>query len=127
MVDEIKLCANLNYIENFVILASVVTGCIPISAFVSFLSTPIEITSSEKELKTCAIAVRIKRYKSIIKKKDKKHDKIALPAKSKMNRIKAIIFKDLIDSNISHYQFVLINIVLKEYDDMTEEIRNLKT
>ena len=33
----------------------------------------------------------------------------------------------LIDWNTSHDEFVLINKVLKEYDDMKEEIKNLKT
>ena len=33
----------------------------------------------------------------------------------------------LIDSVISHDILVLINIVLKEYNEMNEEIKNLKT
>ena len=33
----------------------------------------------------------------------------------------------LIDSNISHEEFVLVNNVLRENDDMKEEIKNLKT
>ena len=32
-----KMCTNLNYIEHFLILASRITGCISISAFVSML------------------------------------------------------------------------------------------
>ena len=66
----------------------------------------------------------IKKHKSIIKKKRKKHDKIVLLAKSKLNNIEVLISKVLIDSNISHYQFVLINNVLKEFYDMKEEIKN---
>ena len=65
-------------------------------------------------------------YKSIIKKK-KKHDKIALLAKSKLNRIEVLISKSLIDSSISHDEFVLINNMLKEYEEMKEEFKNLKT
>ena len=48
-------------------------------------------------------------------------------AKSKLNRIEALISKALIDLNISHDEFVLINNVLKEYNKMKEEIKNLKT
>ena len=40
-------------------------------------------------LKICAITAAIKRYKLIIKKK-KKHDKIVLLAKSKLNSIESI-------------------------------------
>ena len=66
-------------------------------------------------------------YKSIIKKKKKKHDKIVLLAKSKLNSIEVLIIKALIDSNISHDKFALINNVLKEYKNMKEEIKNLET
>ena len=97
-----------------------VTGSIPISAFASLIGIPIEITSSEKGLKTWVIAAGIKKYKSIIKKKKKKHDKIVLLAKSKLNSIEVLISKALIDSNISHDEFVLINNVLEECDNMNE-------
>ena len=47
-------------------------------------------------------------------------------AKSKLSSLEVLISKALIDSNISHDEFVLIN-VIKEYDEMKEEIKNLKT
>ena len=78
-------------------------------------------------LKMCAITAGIKRYMSIIKKKKKKHWKILLLAKSKLNSIEALISKALINSVISHDEFVLINNFLKEYNKMKEEIKNLKT
>ena len=46
-------------------------------------------------------------------------------AKSKLKRIEVLISKTLIDSVISHDEFVLINNVLKEYKKMKEEIENL--
>ena len=60
----------------------------------------------------------------MIKKKKKKHDKIVLLAKSRLNNIKLWLPKVLVDSNISHNEFVLINNVLKEFYDMKEEIKN---
>ena len=77
------------------------------------LGIPIGITSYAVGLKICAIAAGIKKYKSIIKKKKKKHDKIVLLAKSKLNSIEVLISKALIDSVISHDEFVFINNVLK--------------
>ena len=47
-------------------------------------------------------------------------------AKYKLNSIEGSLSKTVIDSNISHDEFVLINNVQKEYDDMKEEIKNLK-
>ena len=64
-------------------------------------------------------------YKPNIKKK-KNHDKVVLLAKYKLNSIEVLISKALIDSVISHDEFVLINNVLKEYNKMKEEIKNLK-
>ena len=121
-----KVCTTLNYIEHFLILASTITGCISISAFASLIGILIGITSSAIGLKICAITAGIKKYKSIIKKKKKKHDKTVLLAKSKLNSIGVLISNALIDSIISHNEFVLIN-VLKEYDEMKKEIKNLKT
>ena len=122
-----KVCITLNYIEHFFILASTITGCISISAFSYLIGIPIGITSSTIRLNICAITAGIKKYKPIIKKKKKKHDKIVLLAKSKLNRIEVLISKALIDSNTSHDEFVLINNMLKGYEEMKEEIKNLKT
>ena len=108
-----KVCTTLNYVENFLILASAITGCISISAFASLIGIPIGITSSATGLKTCARASGIKKYKSIFKKKKMKNDKIVLLAKSELNSIKVLIFNALINSNISHDEFVLINKAFK--------------
>ena len=116
----------LNYIDHFLILASKITGCVSISAFASLVDIPIEITSSAIGSKICATTAGIKNYNSIIKKKKKKHDKIVLLAKSKFNRIEVLISKALIDSVISHDEFVLTNNVLKECSEMKEEIKDLK-
>ena len=70
-----KVCATLIHTEH-IVLACTITGCIGVL---------IGIMSSAIRLTICAIAARIKKYKSIIKKKKKEHDKMALPAKSKLN------------------------------------------
>ena len=49
-----------------------------------------------------------------------------LLAKSKLNEIEVLILKALIYSVISHDEFILMNSVLKDYDDMKEETKNLK-
>ena len=120
-----KVCTT--YIEHFLILASTITGCISISAFASLVGIPIGIASSAIGLKICAITAGIRNYKSVIKKKRKKHDKIVLLAKSKLNSIEVLISKASIDSVISHDEFVIINNKLKEYNEIKEEIKNLKT
>ena len=59
-----KVCTTLYYVDHFLILASAITGC-----------------------KIFPIATGVKKYKSIINKKKKKHDKIVLLAKVKLNSI----------------------------------------
>ena len=44
--------------------------------------------------------------------------------KTKLNNAEVLIFKALIDSNISNDEFALINIVLKEYDNIKKETKN---
>ena len=115
------------HFEHFLVLGSTITGCISISAFASLGGIPIGITNFVIGLKICAITAAIKKYKSIIKKKKKEYDKIVLLAKSKLLSVEVLISKVLIDSVINHNEFVLINNVLKEYNKMKEEIKNLKT
>ena len=123
----------LNYIAHLLILHILLillilhtyfTGCVSISAFVSLVAIPIGITSTAIVLKICVITAGIKKFKSLIKKKKKKHDKVLL-ATSKLNSIVVLISKaliNLINSNIFHDELVLINNVLKEFYDMKEYI-----
>ena len=117
---------DFNYIEHLLILASAVTGCVSFSDFDSLVDISIGIRSSAVGLKLCSITAKIKKCKSIIKKKKKKHNKIVLLAKTKLNIIEVLIFRALSDSYISLDEFVLVNIVLKESVDMKEAIKNLK-
>ena len=80
-----KVCRLLNYIEDSLIAISTITGCVSISAFASLVGVPIGIMSFAIGLKICVITAGIKKCKSIMKKKRKKHDKIVSLAKSKLN------------------------------------------
>ena len=117
----------LNYIEHFLILVSTITRCVSISAFTSFVCVLVSVASCAVGLNICAITAEIKKYRSITKKKKKKHDKIILLGKSKLNSIEIQISKALIDSYISHDEFVSVNNVLREYNKMKEETENPET
>ena len=119
-----KIYKVLNYTKHFLIVISTITGCVSISAFASLVGIPIGITSSPIALKICVITTGIRKHKSINKKNKGKHDKTVLVAKSKLNSIELLIAKILIDSFISHDEFVSVNIVLKELYDAKEEIKN---
>ena len=55
-----KVCTTLNYIEQFLIVGSTITGCISISIFDSLVGILIGITSSAIELKIFTITAAIK-------------------------------------------------------------------
>ena len=116
-----KICATLNYIEHLLILASASTECVSISAFASITGIPTGNTGSAVRLKTYAKSAGIKNYKWVIKKKKKKHDKIVLLAETTSKNMKVLISKALIDSYISHDEFVSVNNALKENDYVKKE------
>ena len=88
-------------------------------------SVPVAITSFGVGLKMCSITAGIKMYKPIIKKK--KHDKIVLLGKAKLYTIEVLISMALVDSYISHNEFVSVSDALREYNEMKEEITNSGT
>ena len=68
-----KVCTTLSYVNHLLILVFTITGCNSVSTFFFFflLGIPIAITSSAIGQKICVIAAGIKKYESIIKKKEK--------------------------------------------------------
>ena len=91
------------------------TGCVSISASASLAGIPVATASSATEIKICAVTAVIKKYK--------KHDKIVLLAKTKLNSIEILIYRTLIESYYSHNKNVIVNNVLKENDDLEKEIK----
>ena len=72
------VCTTLEYNKHFLVLGSIITGCVSVSVFSSSVGIPVGITSFEVGLKICVIIAVIKKYKSIIQKKRKNHEKIVL-------------------------------------------------
>ena len=66
------------------------------------------------------IIAGIKKYKSIINKR-KKDDESVLLVKDKLNAIEVLISKSLIDPYIIHENFVSVNNVIREYNEMKEK------
>ena len=107
-----KICKYLNYVERKLILASRVTDSLSISAFSLLVAILVGITSFSVKIKIRAITAGFEKYKLIIKKKKKKHDKIMLLRKDKLDSIEVLIYKGLINSYISHDKSVSVNNVL---------------
>ena len=74
-------------ILNLLIAISTINECVFISAFASLVGILVGVASSTIGLKICVITAAIKNYESIIKKQKRKHYRMALLAKSKLNSI----------------------------------------
>ena len=113
-----KTCKYLNSVEHLLTLVLTVTGCVSISGFASLVAILVGITSSAVGIKIFAITAGITKYKAIIKKKKKKHDKIVLFGKDKLNAIEVFISKSLINSYISHDEFASVT------DEIKKEVKS---
>ena len=102
------------------------TGCVPISGFVSLVGTSIGVANFAVTLKIYETTAGIEKNKLIIKKRKKKLIRQYCQEKRKTyNKLKSItflIFRALIDSCISHSEFVSLDNILKEYDHIKETI-----
>ena len=65
----------------------------------------------------------MKKLLSITRNKKKKHDKILMLAKSKLNSIETLISQALIDMEISHEEFIAIFKEKDKYEKMKESLR----
>ena len=66
----------------------------------------------------------MKKLLSITRNKKKKHDKILMLAKSKLNSIETLISQALIDMEISHEEFIVIFKKEGKYEKMKKYLRS---
>ena len=81
--------------------------------FISFFSFYYPTASSTVGLKIVVVTPAIKTHRSIIKKKRKKHNKTVLLAKPNLNIVEVIVYKALIDLDISNKKNFLSDLFVK--------------
>ena len=102
------------------IVLSTTSGGVSIISFTSIIGAPVGIASAVFTIIFSLITGIAKKLLNITKKKTKKHDKILMLAKSKLNSIETLISQALIDMEISHEEFITI---LNEKDKY-EKVKN---
>ena len=118
---------NLNYLGQFLLFIYTISGCALISEFSFFAGIPTGIAISTVGINICFITAGSENYKSIIKKKGKKNSKIVLLENTKLNTVNVSVYKDLVDSsNDNHDKFGSANNLLGQYNEIKNEIENLK-
>ena len=91
-----------DYIDKILIVLSATTGGVSIISFASAVGIPVGIASASFTLIFSLTTGIIKKLLSITRNKKKKHDKILMLAKSKLNNIETLISQTLIDMEIRH-------------------------
>ena len=108
-----KYVAAFDYIDKILIVLSATIEGVSICSFTSVVGAPVGIASASFTLIFSLTTGIVKKLLSTTRNKKKKHDKMFMFAKSKLNSIETLISQALIDVEISHEEFVTI---LKEKD-----------
>ena len=131
-INQRKLCSEklnkyvtaFDYIDHALIVLSATSGGVSIISFTTIVGAPVGIASASFTLIFSLTTGIVKKLLNITRNKKKKHDKILMLAKSKLNSIETLISQALIDMDISHEEFVTILNEKDKYEKMKDNLRS---
>ena len=100
-----KYVTAFNYIDKIFIVLSATSSVVCIISSASIVGTPTGIASAILTLIFSLTTRIIEKSLSIATNKNKKHDKVLMLAKSKLDSIKNLVSQALTDIEISHEEF----------------------
>ena len=100
-----KYIASLDYFDKSLNILSILSGSISIASFTTVIGAPAGIIGASCGLTFSITSGFVKKFLKTIRNKKKKHNKIVMLARSKLNSIESKISKALIDNEISHEDF----------------------
>ena len=103
-----KYIASLDNFDKSLNVLSILSGSIFIASFVSVIGAPAGIIGASCGFTFSITSGFVRRFLKTIRNKKKKDNKIVMLARSKLNSIESKISKALVDSEISHEDFVTI-------------------
>ena len=118
-----KYIASFKYFSKWLIFLSVVASSISIASFATLIGPPAGIVGASCGLTFSVTSGFVKKFLKTARNKKRKHNKIVMLARSKLNGIENKISKALIDYKISHEDFMTILNEEKEYWEIKEGIR----
>ena len=127
IIKTSKYIAAFDYIDKTLIVLSATSGGISITYFTSVIGIPAGIASASFTLIFSLTTKIIKKSLQVTRTKKKKHNKIVMLAKSKLNSIVTLMSQALIDLDISHEEFKTIVNEKEKYQQMKGSIRNTKS
>ena len=105
------------------IVLSVRSGGVSIAIFATVIGAPIEITSASLSLVFSLCTVLVKKLLKATRNKKTKHNKIVMLGRSQLNSRESKISEALINSQISHEDFITIINGQRSYRELKESIR----
>ena len=123
----IKYIASFDYFDKSLIVLSVTTGSTAIASFATVIGASVGKTSASFSLAFSISTGIIKKLLKTTRNKKKKHNKIVMLARSKLNSIESKISEALINNEISHEDFMAIINEEKKYRELKESIRVINT
>ena len=117
-----KYVTTFDYIDKILIVLSATSSGVSIISFTSIVGAPVGIASASLTL-FFSLTTGITKLQNITRNKKKRHDKILMLAKSKLNSIKTLISQALIDMEISHEEFITILKEKDKYEKMKDNLR----
>ena len=118
-----KYIASFDYFDKLLIVLSVTTGIISIASFATVIRAPVGMASASFCLVFSMYTGIIKKLLKATRSKKKKHNKIVMLARSKLNSIESKISEALINNEISHEDFMMIINEEKKYRELKESVR----
>ena len=97
-----------DYFDKSLIVLSVTSGGVFIASFATAVGLPIGITSASFSLAFSLCTGLVKKLLKTTRNKKKKHNKIVMLARSKLNSMEGKISEALINHQISHEDFITI-------------------
>ena len=119
-----KYVTAFDYIDKILIPLSATSGGVSIILFTSIVRAPVEIASAIFSLIFSLTTGIVKKLLTITRNKKKKHDKILMLTKSKLNSIETLISPALIDMEIGHEEFITILNEKDKYEKMRDNQRS---
>ena len=92
-----KYIASFDYFDKSLIVLSATSGEIYIASFVTVIGAPVEIASASFNFAFSITTRIVKKLLEITRNKKKRHNNIAMLARSKLNSTESKIFGALID------------------------------
>ena len=122
-----KCLVSFDYLDNIFITLSASFGTLGIASYASVVGIPAGITGASLTLVFTIGTGISKSLLKLTKKRKKKHNKIIVLAKNKLNMIDTLLSRALNDSEISHEEFTNIINEGNIYGNIKENIKELLT